>query len=153
MITPQQEAVSLKDEPLPVIITPDDEWLPSSIYQIDQDIAHLQDQIRELQATRSELLGRAVETGILEDSFCVIREKVKTFRKLDIAQFRANEPEKYKRACEFLRVEIEDQLKHVGENIPLKMVDMLVKKNRQYPFITTTETRLYAVERREKEVE
>lgn len=149
MTTPQQEAISLKDEPLPIILTDDDEWLPSRIYQIDDEIIALQDKIKELQAHRSELLSRAVEADIKEDKFCIIVEKVKSFRKLDISAFRANYPEKYGRACEWLRAELEDQIDKVGESIPLKMVDMLVKKNDQGPIISTTESRSYLVERKE----
>ncbi len=149
MTTPQQEAVSLKDEPLPVILTPDDEWLPSLLFQTDDEIARLQEQLSVCQEQRRALIDRIIATGFKEDIFCRVTEKVKTFRKLDVAAFGANEPEKYLRACEWLRAELEDQLQKVGENIPLKMVDMLTKKSNQDAFITTTETRTYAAERKE----
>ena len=147
---PQAEALSLKDEPLPLILTEDDEWLPSRIYQTDLEIAKLQEEVKDLQRIRADLLSRAIKTDIREDRFCAVTEKVKTFRKLDVSAFRAKFPSKFEIIRDMLRADLEEQIAHAGEKINLGLVDKMVKKHELGDCVTTTESRSYTVERKKE---
>ena len=125
MMDAKAEQKSLIDCPLPptVIINP-----LTRVWDIDGQIALLQDQIKDLVQKRTEALNYAIQEQIAEDEDCRLETKLKRFRTLNIDRFREVFPEQYRMACELERAEKTEALNHVGEKIPLGLADKLVKK-------------------------
>ena len=125
MMDAKAEQKSLIDCPLPptVIINP-----LTRVWDIDGQIALLQDQIADLMQKRTEALNYAIQEQIAEDEDCRLETKLKRFRTLNIDRFREVFPEQYRMACELERAEKTEALNHVGEKIPLGLADKLVKK-------------------------
>jgi hypothetical protein len=119
------EQASLREDPLPpvVIINP-----LTRVWDIDGQIAALQEQITELQQARAEALEYAIREQIAEDENCRLYRKVRRIRSLDADRFREVFPEEYMIACDIERKEKEEALNHIGEKINLTLVDKLIKK-------------------------
>jgi len=119
------EAADLKANPLPPVVIVDP---LSRVWDLDGEIARLQEQISELQQQRTEALEYAVSHQIAEDTRCRLEKKVRKSRILDVAKFRDTFPEEFMTVCDIERRDLENQLGHLGERIPLTLVDKLVKK-------------------------
>jgi len=119
------EQASLKDDPLPpvVIVEP-----LTRVWNIDGQIAALQEKINDLQQQRTEALEYAIKEQIAEDENCRLDRKVRRIRSLNVERFREVFPEEYMTACDIERKDKEDALNHIGEKINLTLVDRLVKK-------------------------
>ncbi len=142
------EQKSLIDCPLPptVIINP-----LTRVWDIDGQIALLQDQIADLMQKRTEALDYAIREQIAEDENCRLDTKLKRFRTLNVERFREIFPEQYRMACELERSEKMEALNHVGEKIPLGLADKLVKKaslDAAQGVVSVKETRSYEVVRK-----
>jgi hypothetical protein len=125
MLPAQEEALSLRDEPLPQLI----EYPLAQVYRYDREIAELTARISDLTARRTEALNFAIKQGIrIEGEFKVI-EKTRAIRILDIDKFKATFPDKFSLICENQRADIAEGLEHVGEKIALGVVDKLVNKH------------------------
>jgi len=144
----REEQRSLIDCPLPptVIINP-----LTRVWDIDGQIALLQDQITDLMQKRTEALDYAIQEQIAEDENCRLDTKLKRFRTLNVERFREIFPEQYRMACELERSEKMEALNHVGEKIPLGLADKLVKKaslDAAQGVVSVKETRSYEVVRK-----
>ena len=142
------EQASLREDPLPpvVIINP-----LTRVWDIDGQIAALQEQINELQQARTEALDYAIREQIAEDENCRLDRKVRRIRSLDPGRFREVFPEEYRMACELERKEKAEALEHIGEKIPLGLADKLVKKvvlDAAQGVITVKETESFSVVRK-----
>jgi hypothetical protein len=125
MMDARTEQASLREDPLPpvVIINP-----LTRVWDIDGQIAALQEQINDLQQARAEALEYAIREQIVEDENCRLDRKVRRIRSLDADRFREVFPEEYMIACDIERKEKEEALNHIGEKINLTLVDKLIKK-------------------------
>ena len=119
------EQKSLADCPLPptVIINP-----LTRVWDIDGQIALLQDQISDLMQKRTEALDYAIKEQIAEDEDCRLDVKAgRILRAINPDRFREVFPDKY----EIIKqLEIDDlnlKITHAGEKIPLGVADKLVK--------------------------
>jgi len=119
------EQKSLADCPLPptVIINP-----LTRVWDIDGQIALLQDQITDLMQKRAEALDYAIKEQIAEDENCRLDVKAgRIVRAINPEKFREVFPDKY----EIIKqLEIDDlnlKITHAGEKIPLGVADKLVK--------------------------
>ena len=121
-----EEAISIRDNPLPPEIIVDPLTLVSTI---DSQISELQMIISNLTNERLNALNYAVKNGIREDSRAKLVEKTRAMRFLDVDKFKIVFPEKYDIICQNERADIQEKLKHVGEKIPLGVVDKIVNKN------------------------
>jgi hypothetical protein len=148
---PHTEALSLKKDPLPVLVTPEDEFLPSSIYQLDLSIAEMQERLMKLQQQRSELINRALEVNILEDPFCRIERKVRSVRIVNAEKFRATFPKEFDLICEMQRNELQRQMQDVGGFIPVGVADKFIPKKDSAACVDLKESVSYAVVRKETE--
>jgi hypothetical protein len=122
---PKTEQKSLIDCPLPptVIINP-----LTRVWDIDGQIALLQDQIKDLMQKRTEALNYAIREQIAEDEDCRLDRKAgRILRAINPERFREVFPDKY----EIIKqLEIDDlnlKITHAGEKIPLGVADKLVK--------------------------
>ena len=127
--TPQEEARSLRLDPLPIQLTEADEDLPARIYQMDDQIRITQAELQRLQRTRENLMNRALEINVLEDDFCRIEFKERQTRILDPVKFREQFKEEYDLICEQQRKELIKKAERVGEVIPLGLADKLAGKD------------------------
>lgn len=125
---PWAEAADLKENPLPIYKLPEDELLPSNIYMIDQEIANIQDRLKTLQEERTLLIDRAISVDVMEDKYCRIEQKVRSIRVVNVSMFRATFPKEYGLICDLQKQEIERELAHVGEKIPVGVADKFVPK-------------------------
>lgn len=146
---PHEEALSLKEEPLPVLIAPGDEDLPSQIYQVDQMIDELQERLVNLQRQRGDLINRALERNILEDPFCRIEKKVRAVRIIIPEKFRAMFPKEFDLICEMQRNELQKEMEKVGGFIPVGVADKFVKKADSRDCVDLKESVTYQVVKKE----
>lgn len=137
---PWAEAADLKENPLPIYKMPDDDLLPSNIFMIDQEIIDLQDRLKTLQEERALLIDRAIEVNVLEDKYCRIEQKVRSIRIVNPVKFRAHFPKEYGIICDLQRQEIERELTHVGEKIPVGIADKFVPKKDSRECVDVKET-------------
>jgi|GEM_PF-1308232 len=127
LMTPQEEAVSLRDNPLPSVAIKEPLTL---VWTLDKQIEALQDQLNALLEQRQQAFQYAIDQNIERDTLCELRkeEKPRKTRTLNLPKFREVFPQEYQLACDVERREIEERLRHVGEKVPLGIVDKLVKK-------------------------
>ena len=121
-----EEAISIRDNPLPPEIIVDPLTLVSTI---DSQIRELQAMITDLTLERNDALNYAVKNGIREDANYKLVEKTKAMRFLNIERFKQTFSDKYELICQSQRSDIQEQLSHVGEKIPLGVVDKMVNKH------------------------
>ena len=122
----RQESLDLIQNPLPQEIIPEP---LAAIVVIEDQIAALQERLTALQDERAKYLDYAVKNGIREDSRAKLVEKTRVMRFLDVDKFKIVFPEKFDIICQNERADIQEKLKHVGEKIPLGVVDKIVNKN------------------------
>ncbi len=146
---PWAEAADLKENPLPVLIIPEDHHLPTAIWKVDLEISKLQAMIADLQKNRSYMIDRALEIGILEDERCLIEKKTRSVRIVNVSKFRAHFPEQFRIICDMQKAEIEQQLKKVGESIAVGVADKFVKKQDSAECMDLKESVSYAVVKKE----
>ena len=121
------EQASLATDPLPPVVIVDP---LTRVWDLDRQIAALQEQIDELTQQRTEALNYAVQRNITEDGRCRLEQKIRRVRTLDPVRFREVFPEEYMTACDVERRDLEERMEHIGEKINLTLVDKLVKKVR-----------------------
>ena len=121
-----EEALSLREAPMPPQEIKDPLTLVSTI---DSQIKELQAMITDLTLERNDALNYAVKNGIREDANYKLVEKTKAIRFLNIERFKQTFPDKYELICQSQRSDIQEQLSHVGEKIPLGVVDKMVNKH------------------------
>jgi len=121
-----EEALSLREAPMPPQEIKDPLTLVSTI---DSQIRELQAMITDLTLERNDALNYAVKNGIREDANYKLVEKTKAMRFLNIERFKQTFPDKYELICQSQRSDIQEQLTHVGEKIPLGVVDKMVNKH------------------------
>ena len=125
MLSAQEETLSLRDEPLPQLI----EYPLSQVYRYDREIAELTARISDLTARRTEALNYAIKQGIRAEGEFTVVEKTRATRILDVDKFKVMFPDKFTLICENQKADIAEGLAHVGEKIPLGVVDKLVNKH------------------------
>lgn len=121
----RSEQASLNSDPLPPVVIVDP---LTRAWDLDGQIAALQEQINELVRQKAEALDYAVKNNITEDARCRLETKSRKIRTLDVARFREAFPEEYMTACDIERLEKEEALNHIGEKINITLIDKLVKK-------------------------
>ena len=125
MLSAQEETLSLRDEPLPQLI----EYPLSQVYRFDREIAELTERIADLTARRTEALTFAIKQGIRTEGEFKVIEKTGATRILDIDKFKAAFPDKFTLICAGQLADIGESLEHIGEKIPLGVVDKIVNKH------------------------
>jgi hypothetical protein len=125
MLPAQEEALSLRDEPLPTLI----EYPLSQVYRYDREIAELTEHLSDLTARRAEALAFAIKQGIRAEGEFSMVEKTRATRILDVDKFKVMFPDKFALICEKQRADIAEGLAHVGEKIALGVVDKQVNKH------------------------
>lgn len=128
--TPQEEARSLRENPLPLMLTEDDEDLPTRIYQVEDHIRILQTELQRLTRTREDLMNRALEVNALEDDFCQIQFKERQTRILDSKNLHLAYPQETGIIIERLVSESLEKIKRIGEHIPLGLADAIIGKDK-----------------------
>jgi hypothetical protein len=98
------------------------------VWDIDGQIALLQDQIADLMQKRAKALNYAIQEQIAEDENCRLERKAgRIVRAINPDKFREVFPDKY----EIIKqLEIDDlnlKITHAGEKIPLGVADKLIK--------------------------
>jgi hypothetical protein len=142
---PYEEAIDLIENPLPVLVIPEDHHLPTAIWKVDLEISRLQEMIADLQKNRSYMINRALEVNIMEDETCKIEKKVRPIRIINVSKFRAYFPEQFRIICEMQKAELEQQMKKIGESIPVGVADKFVKKADSRECVDVKESVSYAV--------
>lgn len=137
---PWAEAADLNENPLPIFKMESDELLPSNIFMIDQEIAQIQERLKSLQEERTLLIDRALSVNVLEDKYCRIEKKVRAIRIVDPVKFRAHFPKEFVLICDMQKQEIERELAHVGEKIPVGIADKFVPKKDSRDCVDLKET-------------
>ena len=122
----REEAQDLALNPLPTVVIVDP---LTRVWNLDGKIEALQEEIHQLQVERMLALDYAIKEQIVEDENCRLDMKTRKTRTLDIARFRDVFPEEYMIACDIERKDKEEALNHIGEKIPITLVDKLVKKH------------------------
>ena len=121
----KEEQRSLIDCPLPptVIINP-----LTRVWDIDGQIALLQDQIADLMQKRTEALDYAIKEQIAEDENCRLDVKAgRIVRAINPEKFRGVFPEEYEMIRQIEIRDLNEKIAHAGEKIPLGVADKLVK--------------------------
>jgi hypothetical protein len=99
----------------------------TKVYECDNLIAKLEGTIRRLQEERAAALNYAVKNNVMEEGNCRIEEKYRKIRTLNIEKFKAVFPEVFELVCAIERREKTEALEHIGEKIPLTVLDKLIK--------------------------
>jgi hypothetical protein len=121
----REEQRSLNDCPLPqtVIINP-----LTRVWDIDGQIALLQDQIKDLMQKRTEALDYAIKEQIAEDENCRLDVKAgRIVRTINPDKFREVFPDQY---AIIKQLEIDDlnlKITHAGEKVSVSVADKLIK--------------------------
>lgn len=102
MMDARQEALSLRDEPLPpepITRELGDELLPSRILALEKQIQDYESGLSLAREARDKLLKRAVALKIGKDTegYIIIIESLSD-RKIDVERFQKERPEEYKKA-------------------------------------------------------
>lgn len=119
------EQVSLNAEPLPPVIIVDP---LTRVWNIDGQIAALQEQINDLMQQRSEALDYAIREQIAEDENCRLEKKAgRVLRSINPERFREVFPAEWDMIRQIEVKNLTDQIAHAGEKIPVGMADKLVK--------------------------
>ena len=126
--TPQEEAASLRKEPLPP--GPEDDHLLARIRTIDFLIKDHERDLAELQRERSDAMARVIELGIREQDSLELKFKYRTDRVLDVEAFKQKYPEETKAIIESLTKDMTERAAHIGDSIPLRMADAMVGRDK-----------------------
>ena len=121
----RDEARDLVINPLPTVVIVDP---LTRVWNLEKEIQHLTEQINDLIREKNEALDYAIKEQIAEDENCRLDQKIRRFRSLNLERFRQVFPEEYMIACDIERKDREEALNHIGEKIPITLVDKLVKK-------------------------
>ena len=119
------EQKSLIDCPLPktLIINP-----LTRVWDLDGQIAALQEQIAELQQQRTEALDYAIKEQIAEDENCRLDRKAgRILRAINPERFREVFPEEYAMIKQIEVRDLTERIAHAGEKILVGVADKLVK--------------------------
>jgi len=119
------EQRSLNECPLPpvVILEP-----LARVWDLDGQIAALQDRIAALQQERAEALNYAIQEQIAEDeNYRLERKAGRILRAINPEKFREVFPDKYEIIKQLEIDELNLKITHAGEKIPVGVADKLVK--------------------------
>jgi len=122
----RDEQCSLHDCPLPknVIINP-----LTRVWDIDGQIALLQDQIKDLMQKRTEALNYAIQEQIAEDENCRLDRKAgRILRVINPEKFREVFPQEWEMMRQIEIKDLTEKINHAGEKISVTLADKLVKK-------------------------
>jgi hypothetical protein len=98
------------------------------VWDIDGQIALLQDQIADLMQKRTEALDYAIKEQIAEDENCRLDVKAgRIVRAINPEKFREVFPEEWKMIRDLEIRDLNEKMQHMGEKIPLGVADKLVK--------------------------
>jgi hypothetical protein len=120
------EQKSLTECPLPptVIINP-----LTRVWDIDGQIALLQDQIKDLMQKRTEALNYAIQEQIAEDENCRLDRKAgRILRVINPEKFREVFPQEWEMMRQIEIKDLTEKIAHAGEKISVTLADKLVKK-------------------------
>jgi hypothetical protein len=140
MMDAREEAISLRDNPLPpepVTRQLGDEILPSRILALDKQIRDYEEGLALAREAKEVLIQRAVSLGIGEDSEAVILRREKNLpREININLFKGKYPAIYETAKQteitYAREQIQkkiDALDTAGTAIRLKTLEPLMNKS------------------------
>lgn len=120
------EQASLAADPLPPVVIIDP---LTRVWELDAEIAELQERIQERLALRTEALDYAIKEQIAEDENCRLEVKAgRILRTLHPDRFREVFPQEWAMARQIEIKDLQDRIEHAGEKINLTLVDKLVKK-------------------------
>ena len=148
MMTPQQEARDLIDQPLPPLAedlvdlpTYATWWMPTHIYEIDSMIEELERDLVAAIETREKMLQMAVDNKVLEDEHCLISFRERRTRILDIGRFKAACPGQFNAAVLIIRNRFEALAAKAEDQITLGLADQVAGKDRVDAVCEITVTR------------
>jgi len=124
-MTTKEEQRSLIDCPLPptVIVNP-----LTRVWDIDGQIALLQDQITDLMQKRTEALDYAIKEQIAEDENCRLDVKAgRIVRAINPEKFREVFPAEYEMIKQIEIRDLNEKMQHAGEKISVSVADKLIK--------------------------
>lgn len=126
MLTAREEAADLVQNPLPreIILEP-----LALVYALDRDIEVLQARLKDLADQRTKALDYAIKEQIAEDEDYRLDVKVRRIRSIDPAKFAQAFPEAFMTVCDVERQELEEQMNHLGEKIPVTLADKVLGKS------------------------
>ena len=137
MMTPQQEARDLIDQPLPPLAedlvdlpTYATWWMPTHIYEIDSMIEELERDLKAARETREKMLQMAVDNKVLEDEHCLISFRERRTRILDIGRFKAACPGQFNAAVLIIRNRLEALAEAAEDQVTLGVADTVAGKDR-----------------------
>jgi len=128
MMTPQQEARDLIDQPLPPLAE-DLVDLPTRIYAIDGMIEELERDLKAARETREKMLQMAVDNKVLEDEHCLISFRERRTRILDIGRFKAAYPGQFNAAVLIIQNRLKEKMAKVEDQITLEVADAVAGKD------------------------
>ena len=140
MMTPQQEARDLIDQPLPPLAE-DLVDLPTRIYAIDGMIDELERDLAAARETREKMLEMAIDNDILDDEHCSISFRERRTRILDIGRFKAACPGQFNAAVLIIRSRLEKTAETAEDQITLGLADQVAGKDRVDAVCEITVTR------------
>ncbi len=109
----------------PELLPPEDQMLPSTLFDLDQAIEKAKAELKRLTAEREDIVARILQNGITEDAYCTIGTKARAMRKLIPEQYRIHFPTAYERACDIVRAELEEKKKNPGPLIGVQLAERL----------------------------
>ena len=121
----RSEQLSLHDCPLPQTVFTNP---LTCVWEIDGQIAALQDQIADLMQKRADALDYAIKEQIAEDENCRLERKAgRILRAINPDKFREVFPEEYEMIRKIEIKDLNDKIANAGKKIPLGVADKLVK--------------------------
>lgn len=120
------EQRSLNECPLPPVVILDP---LTRVWEIDGQIAALQEQIADLSQKRAEALNYAIQEQITEDENCRLDRKAgRILRAINPEKFREVFPQEWEMMRQIEIKDLTDKIAHAGEKISVTLADKLVKK-------------------------
>lgn len=134
------EQRSLNECPLPPVVILDP---LTRVWEIDGQIAALQEQIADLSQKRAEALNYAIQEQIAEDeNYRLDRKAGRILRAINPEKFREVFPQEWEMMRQIEIKDLTDKIAHAGEKISVTLADKLVKKpvlNAAPGVVTTTQ--------------
>ena len=117
----KNEAISLRDEPLPpeeMVMQPGDELLPSRILTLDQQIRDYEEGLSLAKEARKVLIDRAIALMIAEDDVAVILKREKNLpREINAELFESRYPDAYRSSISAEDDVVRQKIKEMQDNL------------------------------------
>ena len=117
----EDEREDLARNPLPEIVPKeyDVREIPTSVYNVENRMREIADEMKKLSKLRDTLIDRAIATGIINDGKCVIIKRESNLpRVVNPEGFAKKFPTEYGRAKKAERNDLLDKIKEIEAKIP-----------------------------------